>query len=124
MIRVLLVDDTEEIRALLRTALELEPDIDVVGEASDGGDAVACAEALQPDVVVLDWQMPVMDGPSAVPELRRAAPLARIVMFSNRYGPAAEQTALEAGAHYFLEKQSNLEDLVSAMREVLRSGPA
>ena len=103
-LRTLLVDDVEDIRALLRILMEQDGRFDVVGEAADGETAVAVATAQQPDVVVLDLAMPIMDGLTALPALRTAVPDVRVVILSgfpaDQMGPATA----EAGAVGYLEK--------------------
>ncbi len=76
MIRVLLVDDQAVVRRALRVRFHLEPDLEVVGEASTGREALTLAQALTPDVVLMDIQMPGMDGIEATAALRRAVPRA------------------------------------------------
>lgn len=115
---MLIVDDSDSVRALFRTVLGREAEFEVVAEAADGEQAIVAAQALTPDCIVLDWQMPVMDGVAALPELRRVSPKSAILMFSNKYGPGAERVALAAGADRFLEKQGNLTELVAAVREL------
>ena len=73
-VRVALADDDEDIRLLLRLAFEADDRFDVVGEAADGAGAIALAADTDPDVLVLDRQMPVLDGVAALPEIRRRAP--------------------------------------------------
>lgn len=118
LIRILLVDDSENVRTLFRTILDLEPDLLVVDEAENGRIAIRLAGDLQPDCIVLDWQMPVLDGPAAIPALRAVAPSASIVLFSNRTGPGAEAAAMVAGADRFVEKQGALADLIGTVRSL------
>lgn len=80
--RILLCDDTAELRALLRSALEAQEDVTIVGEAGDGDGTLARAAETQPDVVVLDLEMPGPTPPALLSALRRAAPGAAIVTFS------------------------------------------
>lgn len=80
--RVLLVDDAPDLRTLLQVALERDGRFVVVGEAVNGAEAIDKAADLQPDIVVLDQMMPVMSGLEAMPHIRRAAPEAKIVLFS------------------------------------------
>ena len=117
-IRVLIVDDTSVVRDMLRLSLDLDPDFVVVGEAADGEQAITALANLDPDVVVLDWQMPVLDGPGALPALRRLRPHAGIVMFSSRVAADAEEIALAAGADSYLEKTADLSSLLAHFREV------
>jgi PAS domain S-box-containing protein len=113
--RVLLVDDAASVRALLRATLEQSGAFDVVGEAGNGDAAVALAEQLRPDVIVLDLAMPGVDGLTALPELARRAPGATIVVFSEAIGD--EETALERGAHAVVHKSDSLDLLLKALSE-------
>ncbi len=81
-VRVVLVDDEAMVRVGLRMVLSAEADLEVVGEAANGRDAVDVTVAARPDVVLLDMTMPVMDGPDAAAEISRLAPGTRIVMLS------------------------------------------
>ena len=112
-LRTLLVDDVEDIRALLRVLMQQDGRFDVVAEASDGEEAIALAREHRPDLVVLDLAMPVMDGLTALPELRRALPDVRVVILSgfpvDQMGPAAR----EAGAVGYLEKGRNIRSLAT-----------
>lgn len=123
-IRVLLADDTSTVRLLLRRTLESSAAFEVVGEAADGGQAVSMAEALQPDMVLLDMSMPVMAGLEAIPRIRRGAPAARIVVLSG-FAPDREGArAVEAGAVAFLEKQLRPEELLERLLQAWRAKPA
>jgi DNA-binding NarL/FixJ family response regulator len=114
--RVLLCDDLQQIRLLLRTEMSLEPDIEVVGEAADGAEAIRLAGEAQPDVVILDLTMPVMDGLEALPRIREVAPGARVIVLSahetEEMGPRAEA----AGASLYLEKSVSTQEIVEAVR--------
>jgi PAS domain S-box-containing protein len=123
-IRVLLADDASTVRLLLRRTLESSPSFEVVGEAADGGQAVTMAEALQPDMVLLDMSMPVMAGLEAIPQIRRGAPGARIVVLSG-FAPDQEGArAVEAGAVAFLDKQLRPAELIDRLLQAWRSKPA
>ena len=100
---VLLVDDDSVIRAALKKRLDLENDLKVVGEAADGRVAIEIAALYQPDVVVIDNEMPTMNGISAMPGLRAASPASRIIMFSSS-GPEVRSAALAAGADTYIDK--------------------
>ncbi|MCU1673505.1 MAG: hypothetical protein JWN77_1618 [Frankiales bacterium] len=117
-LRVLLADDAPDIRLLLRLAFACESGFDVVGEAEDGRQAVDLTEELQPDVVVLDLSMPVMDGLEAIPELLRVRPGVRIVVLSGFDQARMKQPALELGAHDYLEKGAATSELVGAIRRL------
>ena len=102
-LRVVLVDDVDDLRLLLRTLFETHPGVAVVGEAGDGAEAIEVVGATQPDLVVLDLSMPVLDGVSALPALRRVAPAARVVVLS-AIPPEADPGALAAGAVAYVQK--------------------
>jgi DNA-binding NarL/FixJ family response regulator len=103
-IRVLLADDTPDIRRLLRLNLELDGRFEIVGEAADGAEAVALASSLRPDAVVLDLAMPVMDGLQAIPVILESSPASRILVLSGFDHSRMEARAREQGAHGYLEK--------------------
>lgn len=103
-IRVLLADDTVEIRRLLRVNLELDGRFEIVGEAADGAEAVALARTLRPHAVVLDLAMPVMDGLQAAPAIRKSSPESIILVLSGFDHSRMEARAREQGAHGYLEK--------------------
>ena len=81
-IRVVVADDTPDMRLLLRLSMARRPDIEVVGEAANGQEAIDLAAALRPDLLVLDLAMPVLDGLSALPTLALVAPETRVVILS------------------------------------------
>ncbi|MGW4246093.1 response regulator [Nocardia sp. NPDC004722] len=115
--RVLVVDDQELFRSGFALILSTEPDITVVGEAADGAEAVALAESLAPDVVVMDIRMPRLDGVEATARIcaRSAAKVLVLTMFDvDEYVYAA----LRAGASGFLLKDARREELVAAVRVV------
>jgi DNA-binding NarL/FixJ family response regulator len=115
---VLLADDHVVLRAGTRRILEDEPDLTVVGEASDGPTATALAERTQPDVVLLDISMPQGDGIAAFPELRRVAPRARLLVLSAHDKLAYLRAFYRLGADGYLLKSARPEELVSAIRRV------
>ena len=112
--RVLLCDDCAPVRELVRLVLEVEG-IQVVGEAGDGGAAIEEAGRCQPDVVLLDLSMPTMDGLEALPEIRRVAPQARVVVLSGFDNPLIVERALELGAVRYVEKGGRPEEIVAAV---------
>ncbi len=132
-IRVLVVDDSSFFRHRIIDILKAEEDVEIVGEASNGAEAVTQAAALSPDVITMDVQMPVMDGITAVRRIMESNP-SRIIMFSNVTKTGAQETlqALEAGAIDFLPKQTESKEggmlfdaagsrLISQLRIVARS---
>ena len=118
--RVLVVDDAANLRELLTLLLEVEDDFEVVGTAADGRQAIDAAQALKPDVVLLDLAMPVMDGLQALPELRGLLPNSRIVIFSGFEHEALAEEALLAGADAYIEKGTSVTQLVTQLRELRR----
>jgi DNA-binding NarL/FixJ family response regulator len=117
-IGVLVVDDEPQHRALCRLALEPFDGIDVIGEAHNGRRGIELADELQPDVVVLDLRMPTMDGLTALPEILRAAPFARVVVWSaSGDSPMHRLLAMEAGAVACVRKGASLEQLVDVLLE-------
>jgi DNA-binding NarL/FixJ family response regulator len=117
MIRLLLVDDQPVVRQGLRMRLTLEPDITVVGEASTGGEAIALVQQLCPDVVLMDIEMPDMDGIVVTSIVRAATPQSAVVMLSMHDDAATQARARMAGAAAFVEKRGTSEALLAAIRQ-------
>ncbi|MEW1901989.1 response regulator [Streptomyces sp. NPDC057242] len=115
-IRVVIADDEPLIRAGIRMILISDPGIQVVGEAADGRAAIEAARAHAADVVLLDIQMPVLDGLSALPELRRAAPAARVIILTTFGERENVLRALEHGGAGFLLKDTAPAELIGAVR--------
>ncbi|MDT4902423.1 MAG: hypothetical protein QOF92_2037 [Pseudonocardiales bacterium] len=118
MIRVLLVDDQSLLRMGFRLILEAEPDIEVVGEAADGAGGVSMAAALQPDVVLMDVRMPVMDGIQATEAIVAAGPQSRVLILTTFDLDQYVFAGLRAGASGFLLKDAPPTELLSAIRTV------
>lgn len=116
MIRVMLVDDQPAVRQGLRMRLALESDLTVVGEAGDGAAALTLAEEQRPDLVVMDLEMPVMDGITATEELRRRAPGSAVVILSIHEDSQMRARAEAAGAAAFVAKHEGPEALIEALR--------
>jgi DNA-binding NarL/FixJ family response regulator len=117
-IRVLVVDDHPVVRQGLRTFLDLQGDIAVVGEAADGQACVAAAERLRPDVVLLDLRMPEADGLVALRGLRQRANPARVLVITSFTDPAAVLPAVRAGAAGYVYKDVDPPALAAAIRAV------
>jgi DNA-binding NarL/FixJ family response regulator len=116
--RVLVVDDAANLRELLTVLLEVEDDFEVVAAVGDGAQALAKADELEPDIVLLDIAMPVMDGFAALPQLRRRLPEASIVIFSAYEQREQAEKALKYGADIYLEKGTSVVNLVTRIREL------
>ncbi len=114
---VLLVDDVVEMRYLLRILLANVTRCHVIGEAENGEEAVALARTLQPDIVVLDVQMPRMNGLEALPLIKQAVPHARVIVYSSR--PDAASAAMELGAFRYLEKGTDPMQVPAAVRDAV-----
>lgn len=117
MIRVVLVDDHAAVRAGLKVLLQADPTLDVVGEAADGAQAVELVTALRPDVVVMDLQMPVVDGIEATRRLV-AAGLGPVVVLTTYGLDDLVDRALAAGAAGFLVKTATAEALCDGIRRI------
>jgi two-component system NarL family response regulator len=115
-IRVLAVDDHPVIRIGVRALLDNEPDVEVVGDASNGADAVSLFAELRPDVVLMDLRMPGTDGFEAMREILRLDPAAKIVALSSFAGDADIARAFQAGARGYLLKDTLGTELVNAVR--------
>jgi len=120
-IRVLVCDDVEAFRALLRYTLQEDPGIEVVGEAGDGMSAIGAAERLQPDVVLLDLTMPILDGIDAIPTMLERAPGARVVALSGWGADRMADAAIAQGAIAYLEKSDDAEAIRAAVRSAALS---
>ena len=116
-LRILLADDHPQILTLLQSLLE--PDYRVVGTVEDGQSLLAAAQALQPDLVLTDIDMPVLNGIEAVRELHRLLPDCRVIFHSSHSEPEIMAAAFEAGASGYLIKGSS-QSLLSAIRTVIR----
>ncbi len=116
MIRVLLVDDQSVVRRALRVRFHLEPDLQVVGEASTGSEALMLAQTLTPDVVLMDIEMPEMDGIEATAALRRVVPQSAVVILSIYDDAQTRGRAQAAGAVALVEKRGATDALLSAIR--------
>ncbi|MBH5334193.1 response regulator transcription factor [Streptomyces pactum] len=117
-IRVLLVDDHQVVRRGLRTFLEVQDDIEVVGEAADGAEGVARAQELRPDVILMDVKMPGTDGIEALRGLREAGNPARVLVVTSFTEQRTVVPALRAGAAGYVYKDVDPDALAGAIRSV------
>jgi len=120
MINILLVDDQAAVREGLKMRFALEPDLHVVGEAANGIEALQAAYDLLPDVIVMDVEMPLMDGITAARHVQATLPHIGIVMLSIHGDAETRAWAQEAGAATFVEKQGAVETLLEAIRWLYR----
>jgi len=122
VIRVLIADDHAVVRQGLRTFLDLQDDIEVIGEAGDGQEALALIEELAPDVVLIDLVMPRVDGIEAIRRLRERAPAVRAIVLSSFIDDDKLFPAVRAGAAGYLLKDVQPQELVEAIRTVHGGG--
>jgi NarL family two-component system response regulator LiaR len=123
-IRVLVADDHVIVRKGIRALLATKRDIQVVGEAGDGAEAVAQAEALSPDVILMDLVMPKMDGIQATREIAARGLGARVLVLTSFAADEQVFPAIKAGALGYLLKDSGPQELVQAIRQVYRGEPS
>jgi DNA-binding NarL/FixJ family response regulator len=119
MIRILLADDQSIVRQGLRMRLLMEPDIVVIGEASSGEQALELVNVLSPDIILMDVEMPGMDGITATASLRATTPQSAVVMMSIHDDARTRARAEAAGAAAFVEKSGTLEVLLATIRQIV-----
>jgi DNA-binding NarL/FixJ family response regulator len=119
--RVLLVDDNPMVRSMVRQLFDCHPDFAVVGTAANGRDAIAEAENLKPDLIILDLAMPVMTGLDAAPLLRKALPNTRLILFTVHEGDEVERLARAAGIHAVVSKDQGASKLILQANALLGS---
>ena len=119
-IRLLLVDDHEIVRAGLRTLLARHPEVEVIGEAGSGGEAVSLAAELRPDVVLMDITMPDMDGVEATRRIKTSVPEVNVLALTIHEEEAYFFEMLNAGASGYVPKRVSPDDLLAAIRVAAR----
>lgn len=117
MIRLVLVDDQPSVRQGLRMRLSVEPDITVVGEASNGREAITLVPQLAPDIVLMDVEMPEMNGIEATAVIRASTPRIAVVMLSIHDDVSTRVRADAAGAAAFVNKNGTIEVLLTTIRQ-------
>ena len=117
-IRILLVDDIAEARDSIKKLLAFEQDFKVVGDAANGREGVQKAKELKPDIVIMDINMPDMDGLEAAGRITRALPMVGVVMMSVQDDPDYMQKAMMVGARFFLSKPPTMDQLYNTIRNV------
>ncbi|MCB8950447.1 MAG: response regulator [Ardenticatenales bacterium] len=123
-IRVMVVDDLQETRESIYKFLQFDPGIEVIGEAASGREAIEKARQLQPDVILMDVNMPDMDGISATKAITQSVPMSQIIIMSVQSDTPYMRQAMMAGARDFLMKPFSLDDLLRAIHEVYERRPA
>lgn len=123
MISVLFADDHEMVRIGVSAYLSAQPDIEVVAEADDGGEAVKLALELRPDIILMDLVMKEMDGIEATKQIMENWPEAKIIIVTSFLDDEKVYPALEAGATSYMLKTSKAEEIAKAIRETYRGNP-
>jgi DNA-binding NarL/FixJ family response regulator len=123
-IRILIVDDQTNVRQSLATILGLIDDFTIVGEASDGEEAIRLAAELAPDIVLMDMSMSDLDGTAATRSIKEQTPGVKVLMLTMHGSQTARQRAFEAGVAGFMEKGIAMEDLAHLIRHVHRTKEA
>jgi DNA-binding NarL/FixJ family response regulator len=119
--KILIADDHEMLRRGLRNTLQRERDLEICGEAVDGEEAVEKTKTLQPDLVILDINMPGLNGLAALRQILRHRPKTKVLVFSVHDSDQTIQEANAAGAHGFLSKGKDAQDLLRVIREILNA---
>jgi CheY-like chemotaxis protein len=118
-VRVAVVDDISDLRKLLRTVFEFDERFEVVGEATNGLEAIDLADSLQPDLMILDRQMPLLGGVEAISDIRQRSPRTAVVVYTTADDAGTYQAALSAGALDMLDKSVGAMDFIDRLVEVL-----
>lgn len=116
-IRVLIVDDVEQVRRDLSMALSISGELEIVGEAANGMEAIRLAESLKPDVVLLDLEMPVMDGYESTRQIKAGFPSCRVIALTVHDYESARAEAHRSGVDAFLVKGASVESIVLTISE-------
>lgn len=118
-VNILIVDDSASLRGLLRSRIEQNPELKVCGEAENGQIALEKVKALNPDVVILDWLMPVMSGLEAARQITRVAPNTAMLMLTLHCSKQLLEEAKAVGIQRVFSKAESLADLITSVRNVV-----
>ena len=118
MIKLLLVDDEPAVLKGLQMRLAAEPDMTVIGEAADGETALSLAPALLPDIVLMDFQLPRMDGIATTRALRAICPKVAVIMLTIHDSAAMQTSAEKAGVAAFITKRASMQELLATIRQM------
>lgn len=114
-IRVLIVDDMPQVREELRVLVQISNEFEVIGESGNGQDAIRQAELLHPDVIIMDMEMPILDGLKATTQIKKLNLAKRVVILSVHSEPEDISRAMQAGADIFIQKGSLYSTLMEAI---------
>lgn len=120
----MICDDNDAYRRLLTLLLEIDGDVEIVGEASNGAEAIDRVAEMAPDVLLLDVAMPVQDGIAALPQILEERPGLNIIMLSGFSSPEIRAEAERAGATQFIEKGMDISTVTDAVRSIAAGRPA
>jgi DNA-binding NarL/FixJ family response regulator len=123
-IDIVLVEDNDIFRETLELLLDVTPDMRVVASVGDGRSALEAAEELEPDVVLMDYRLPELDGVEATAAMREMCPRAAVVVLTASVEREEHEALLEAGAVACLTKDRELDEIVGAIRDAARNGAA
>jgi len=122
-VRIIITDDHPVVRKGLRLVIEEEPDLKVVGEAGDGRTALELIRRIQPDIALLDLDMPLLDGFAVTAEIRKAVPRVKVIILTIHSEPDLLHRAMNLGASGYIVKESALVDIVNGIRSVTVGRP-
>jgi two-component system response regulator DesR len=120
MIRIILAEDQRMLRGALGALLDLEDDIEVAGQAANGEEALQLIQSLQPDICLMDIEMPLKSGLDVAEELKKKKSSCRVVILTTFARPGYFERAMKAGIHGYLLKDGPIEDLAEALRNVMK----
>lgn len=119
-IRVLIADDLASVRRSLRSILQGHAGLEIVGEAANGTEAIGAARTLRPDLIIMDWRMPVLDGLAAAQIIKERIPETRILMLSLHKNPQVIELAKNVGLSGFVAKEAGVPALLNAIDAVMQ----